>query len=165
MKTSKTAPASKQYCVWADCIRRVYQDVEAASPEEAYRTARQRPDAWVFRIEHERNCYALSDEVTDLATWELLPVRGTPATPCKTCGSEIVETVNDSTFCDGECGPCEYERYQSQPILREHLRTLIELSSAVVGCRERGSLADAVRALDAAAQEAKAALAAYGEAA
>jgi hypothetical protein len=34
---------------------------------------------------------------------------------CKTCGSEIVETVNDSNFNDGECGPCEYERYKSRP--------------------------------------------------
>ncbi len=36
---------------------------------------------------------------------------------CKTCGSEIVETVNDSNFSDGECGPCEYRRYRTQPEL------------------------------------------------
>jgi hypothetical protein len=36
---------------------------------------------------------------------------------CKTCGSEIVETVNDSIFRDGECDGCEYARYRSQPDL------------------------------------------------
>ncbi len=39
------------------------------------------------------------------------------AAHCRTCGSEIVETVNGSTFNDGECGPCEYARYTSQPVL------------------------------------------------
>lgn len=43
---------------------------------------------------------------------------------CKTCGSEIVDTVNGSTFDDGECGPCEYRRYQSQPKLLALVQTL-----------------------------------------
>jgi hypothetical protein len=34
---------------------------------------------------------------------------------CKACGSEIVATVNDSNFNDGDCGPCEYRRYRTQP--------------------------------------------------
>jgi len=41
------------------------------------------------------------------------------ARTCKTCGSEIVETINDSNFREGECGPCEYQRYKSQPKLLE----------------------------------------------
>lgn len=36
---------------------------------------------------------------------------------CTTCHSEIVETVNASNFPDGQCGPCEYRRYQSVPLL------------------------------------------------
>ena len=32
---------------------------------------------------------------------------------CLTCGSEIVETINDSNFRQGECGPCEYQRYMA----------------------------------------------------
>lgn len=31
---------------------------------------------------------------------------------CRTCGSEIVETVNGSNFNEGECGPCEYAQYK-----------------------------------------------------
>jgi len=38
----------------------------------------------------------------------------TSSAMCRTCGSEIVETINDSNFHDGECGPCEYQRYTSQ---------------------------------------------------
>ena len=45
--------------------------------------------------------------------------KGNPIGHCKTCGSEIVETVNDSQFGDGECNGCEYERYKSQPALLE----------------------------------------------
>lgn len=32
---------------------------------------------------------------------------------CKTCGSEIVKDINGSNFNEGDCGPCEYERYRS----------------------------------------------------
>lgn len=38
---------------------------------------------------------------------------------CTTCGSEIVATINDSHFNEGECGLCEYERYRSQPTFVE----------------------------------------------
>ena len=43
--------------------------------------------------------------------------KGKPLENCKTCNSEIVETVNDSLFREGECGACEYHRYQTQPAL------------------------------------------------
>ncbi len=43
--------------------------------------------------------------------------KGRPLNTCKTCGSEIVETVNDGIFREGECDACEYQRYQSQPDL------------------------------------------------
>lgn len=40
---------------------------------------------------------------------------------CRTCGSDIVETVNDSVFRGGECDGCEYTRYRSQPALLQAL--------------------------------------------
>ena len=43
---------------------------------------------------------------------------------CTTCGSEIVETINDSNFNEGECGPCEYARYKLQPELYSVLNSL-----------------------------------------
>lgn len=45
---------------------------------------------------------------------------------CKTCGCEIVETINDSNFRDGECNACEYQRYCSQPDLLEALEYLLQ---------------------------------------
>ncbi len=118
MATRNTTPATREYCVWADCNRRVYQKVAASSPEEAFRIAREHPEGWQFCFEHEDNGYRLSDEVQDTASGEFIRV-GARARHCKTCGSEIVETVNDSLFRDGECNGCEYERYRSQPELRE----------------------------------------------
>jgi uncharacterized Fe-S cluster-containing protein len=38
---------------------------------------------------------------------------------CRTCGSEIIASINDSNFQEGECGACEYQRYRSQPRLLE----------------------------------------------
>jgi predicted RNA-binding Zn-ribbon protein involved in translation (DUF1610 family) len=34
---------------------------------------------------------------------------------CRTCNAAIVVSINDSNFNEGECGECEYSRYQSQP--------------------------------------------------
>ena len=45
---------------------------------------------------------------------------------CKTCGSEIVATANDSRFRDGECDACEYRRYRTQPALLSSLTYLLE---------------------------------------
>lgn len=52
--------------------------------------------------------------------------KGKPISVCRTCGSEIVETVNDSLFRDGECDACEYQRYKSQPAILEALDLLLE---------------------------------------
>jgi hypothetical protein len=52
--------------------------------------------------------------------------KGKPNGVCKTCDSEIVETVNDSQFGDGECNACEYLRYKTQPALAEALDALLE---------------------------------------
>ena len=52
--------------------------------------------------------------------------KGKPIGHCKTCGSEIVQTVNDSLFRDGECDGCEYQRYKTQPALIEALDYLLE---------------------------------------
>jgi len=45
---------------------------------------------------------------------------------CKTCGSAIVATINDSVFGDGECNGCEYRRYKLQPEFAEALDRLLE---------------------------------------
>src|SRR6185312_8494803 len=115
MATHETGPAKRTYCVWADFVRRVCQHVEAESPMQAWAIAKEE-GAWDFC--HERpapDCYRLSDEVQDLETEAFHRVQG--ATHCKTCGSELVETINDGQFRDGECGGCEYERYRAQPAL------------------------------------------------
>ena len=91
--------------------RRVFQHVDAAGPEEAFRAAGETP--WEFEpCSHGIENFALSPFVTDTDTGEDVRV-GSPATHCHTCGSEVVETVNESHFREGECGPCEYRRYRS----------------------------------------------------
>ena len=116
MTTPETSPAKKEFCVWADHVRRVYQHVEAPSPKQAHDTARDQPECWEDCFEHEdRDDYRLSNEVQDLETEAYYAIRAT--THCKTCGSDIAETINDSNFHEGECGPCEYRRYTSQPAL------------------------------------------------
>lgn len=52
--------------------------------------------------------------------------KGKPTGTCRTCGSEIVETVNDSLFREGECDACEYQRYKTQPELLEALDCLLQ---------------------------------------
>lgn len=115
MENNPTPPASRTFCVWADRNRRVYQEVDAASPEEAYRLAKENPGGWQPCFEHEGSGYRLSNDVRDVETDETFTVG--VVNHCKTCGSEIVETVNESAFREGECGPCEYRRYRSQPAL------------------------------------------------
>lgn len=44
MEKTTTSPAEKTYVVWAD--RRCFQQVEATSPDEAYRLAKESP--WDF---------------------------------------------------------------------------------------------------------------------
>ncbi len=79
------------------------------------------------------------------------PTRAAADSPhCKTCGSEIVETINDSCFNDGECGPCEYQRYRSQPDLLEACQIAleeIEQWDEVVGGSEDPRTAEAIKAL------------------
>lgn len=87
------------------------QHVEAENPKQAYEIAKE-IENWEACDLHENNCYRLSNEVQDLETEEFIAIGGN--CHCKKCGSEIVDTINDSNFRAGECGPCEYERYQSQ---------------------------------------------------
>lgn len=115
MATKRTLSAKRNFCVWADYVRRVYQHVEARSPKAAYAIAKRQPECWEPCDWHDNNGYRLSNEVQDLATEEFTPIYG--AKNCRTCGSEIVETINESNFRDGECGPCEYQRYRSQAAL------------------------------------------------
>jgi hypothetical protein len=109
MENNPTPPALRTYAVYAD--RRVFQHVDAAGPAEAVRTAREHP--WEFEpCSHGIENFELSPFVTDVDAGEDVRV-GSPATHCRTCGSEVVETVNESHFREGECGPCEYRRYRS----------------------------------------------------
>jgi hypothetical protein len=45
---------------------------------------------------------------------------------CATCGNEIVFSVNDSHFREGECEACECRRYRTQPALVESLDYLLQ---------------------------------------
>jgi hypothetical protein len=54
---------------------------------------------------------------------------------CKNCGSEIVETVNDSNFRGGECNACEYERYRRHAAALDAAHGLFELIKTL---RENG---------------------------
>ncbi len=132
MATKNTSPAKKKFCVWADYVRRVYQHVTADTPQQAYEIAKKRPECWDTCDWHDNNGYRLSNEVQDLATEEFLPVHG--AKNCRTCGSEIVASINDSVFCDGECGACEYERYGSQPELLRIARSAANAFRERISC-------------------------------
>lgn len=112
MTTSSNTTGKKTYRVWADHVRRMYQEVEAESPKQARKIARDRPECWEDCFECEdRDDYRVSHEVQDVETERSYRVDG--ATHCKTCGGEITEDVNDSHFHAGECGPCEWERYRA----------------------------------------------------
>lgn len=114
-RNEKSLAKQTAFCVWADHIDRVYQTVDAESPKQAFEIAKERSECWERCGEHTYNGYRLSNEVQDIDTGEFFPVCATKH--CRTCGSEIVETINESNFRDGECGPCEYERYKTQPML------------------------------------------------
>ena len=124
MATKKKSPAKKTYCVWADYVRRVYQHVTADSPKQALDIAKKRVECWDPCDSHDSNGFRFSNEVQDLETEEYIAIHG--AKNCKTCGSEIVETINASNFREGECGPCEYQRYASQPALLKECETQLE---------------------------------------
>lgn len=109
------SPAKKKYLVKGEDVHPIYQEVEAESPEQAWHIADEQPDFWEHFFEHDRDGIRISHEVQDPKTGEIFRIDGYSA--CSCCGSEIVETINDSHFRDGECGSCEYERYKSQPRL------------------------------------------------
>jgi hypothetical protein len=68
---------------------------------------------------------------------------------CTTCGSEIVATVNDGAFRDGECGGCEYQRYATQPKLLEAAKeALMILSEIVCDLEDDKGEANCVRLLE-----------------
>lgn len=117
MAKKRTTPAKKKYTVLSDCNSLVCQTVMATSPEEAYRIAGEDGDLWESASGSDDGEYRLHHRVWDVESDEFINVAGLSFKHCKTCGSEIVESVNDSNFGDGECGPCEHERYKSQPAL------------------------------------------------
>lgn len=66
-----TPPAARTYRVWADNVRRMFQDVEAPDPVTAHEIARGQPEHWEDCSEVEgRDDYHLSDEVQDTKTEE-----------------------------------------------------------------------------------------------
>lgn len=95
-----------------------------------------------------RGCRKYVNRIPDGDTGDWICQECDTGVYCKTCGSEVVETVNDSAFRDGECGPCEFARYKSQPELLAHLENIIEMSHSVAANWESGDLAAAVRNLD-----------------
>src|ERR1017187_2106417 len=60
MTTTNKSPAKRKYCVWADDTQRVYQDVEAANPMEAYAMAQEQRDDWISTDSHDDDGYRLS---------------------------------------------------------------------------------------------------------
>lgn len=66
------------------------------------------------------------DEFVAELRGKLLAIEWRHRPSCKSCGSEVVASVNDSTFGDGECGGCEYRRYRSQPSLLAAARTALD---------------------------------------
>ncbi len=128
MATNENSQAKKQYRVYGTQI--MYQDVQAASAEEAYRVADDEP-----LFEPCESCFTLQPDVKDVEANELIHV-DCDDLYCETCGSEIVESINDSAFHDGECGSCEYQRYTSQPDLMRACSLAIreiEQSDRVIG--------------------------------
>jgi hypothetical protein len=150
MNKKPSPSAKREYCIWADYVRRVYQYVEADSPHSAYEIAKA-IGAWEPCDIHDHNVYRLSDEVQDLEAEEFVAVHG--ASHCRTCGSEIVATINDSVFRQGECDACERARYESQPALLDAAGLAldeIEQWHEVMGGSEDPRTAEAIAALQAA---------------
>src|SRR5436190_1950128 len=68
------------------------------------------------------------DEFIETLSTSLLSIEWKEAAKkaiCTTCGSEIVATINNSNFRDGECGPCEYNRYTSQAALLSACKAMV----------------------------------------
>lgn len=135
MEHNETSPAEKQchqchrpaepddgrcrYCIleveaseafWAVLVRHFPEaKFGDLSPERTIRQIVANVDAieeWISNnVETEEE-----DEAQDRETDQPTPIGR--AIHCKTCASEIVETINDSNFREGECGPCEYQRYK-----------------------------------------------------
>lgn len=94
-RNDDTPPATKTYRLWADHVRRMFQDVDAPDPQQAYNTARDRPECWQDCFEHEdRDDYHLSNEVQDTETEEYHRVRG--ASRCTTSCGEIAAAGDGS---------------------------------------------------------------------
>src|SRR4051812_34723052 len=91
MKTKRPSTAKKEFRVIAETSRRVYQDVLAAGPKEAYEIASDNSDAWDSDTDVEDGDYRLWESVFDVEANELVPVPGLPVSPCETCGSEIAD--------------------------------------------------------------------------
>lgn len=80
--THDAPPATRAFCVWADHVRRVYQVVEAESPEQAYAIARDRPECFDDCFEFEdRDDFRLSTEVLDVQSDEYVSVLTFPEPP------------------------------------------------------------------------------------
>jgi hypothetical protein len=123
MTKKRTSPAPKTFRVYAADL--LFQDVEAATAKDAYAIAAEEQ-----LFEPCGGFLTLDPVVKDLDADEDIRVGG-GTSHCKSCGSDMVMMMNDSNFQGGECGPCEYERYQTQPALlvaaKEALMILSEI--------------------------------------
>ena len=75
MTTTNKSPAKRKYCVWADDTQRVYQDVEAANPMEAYAMAQEQRDDWISTDSHDDDGYRLSPDVLDMETGNYIRIQ------------------------------------------------------------------------------------------
>lgn len=122
MEPKDTTPAKTTYRVWASRIRRVCQEVETESPEQAHHIAWLQPERW--RDSPERGAwdeYRLVDDVQVAGMNDYFTV--VDIEHCDTCGDEIEPAVNGSAFHSGECGVCEHQRYLAQPALLTFARS------------------------------------------
>jgi hypothetical protein len=67
--------------------------------------------------------------------------KGYPVGRCRTCKSDIVQSVNEGVFRDGECEYCERRRYESQPLLLEACYAALELRCPDGDDHESGTFA------------------------
>ena len=66
-------------------------------------------------VRHTRAAVAAAQGVLSSESLPQIEMTNSPTSPaiCLTCGSEIVETINDTNFRRGECGPCELACYMA----------------------------------------------------
>lgn len=119
MSTKQTSPAHPQQRLIHEALAKLREVVEEWNEADVATYPEELPSFDEYVAEIRDNLRSIE--------W-----RSCQAMHCKTCGSEIVETVNDGAFRDGECNGCEYHRYQTQPELVEALAEAVEYVENVI---------------------------------